>query len=100
MLVGVKVGIGQVEVFDLQEALEMKEEILREMEKKREGGYGLILMMLTDIIKEGTELLAVGEKLDVVERAFGKKVKDGSVYLEGVMSRKKQVVPPVEKAFG
>ncbi len=96
---GVKVGIGQVEVFDLQEALEMKKGILREMEKKREEGYGLILMMITDIIKEGTELLAVG-KIDVVEKAFGKKVKDGSVYLEGVMSRKKQVVPPVEKAFG
>nr|HDO81542.1 manganese-dependent inorganic pyrophosphatase [Candidatus Bathyarchaeota archaeon] len=98
---GVKVGIGQVEVVDLSEALERKKEILQEMERKRsEEGYGLILMMLTDIIKEGTELLAVGDKLDIVEKAFGKRVEDGSVYLEGVMSRKKQVVPPVEKAFG
>ncbi|MEM3467027.1 MAG: manganese-dependent inorganic pyrophosphatase [Candidatus Jordarchaeales archaeon] len=98
---GVKVGVGQVEVFDLQEALERKKEILEEMERKRsEGKYGLILMMLTDIIKEGTELLAVGERIDVVEKAFGKRVKDGSVYLEGVMSRKKEVIPPLEKAFG
>lgn len=97
---GVKVGVGQVEVFDLQEALEMKNEILKEMEKKRrEGKYGLVLMMLTDIIKEGTELLAVGERIDMVEKAFGKKVKDGSVYLEGVMSRKKEVIPPLQKAF-
>ncbi len=97
---GVKVGIGQVELVDLEEALERKEEILKEMEeKRRKEGYGLILMMLTDIIKEGTELLAVGEKLDIVEKAFGKKVKDGSIYLEGVMSRKKQVIPPIERAF-
>ncbi|MCP3926736.1 MAG: manganese-dependent inorganic pyrophosphatase, partial [Desulfobacterales bacterium] len=35
----------------------------------------------------------------VVEKAFGSAVKDGRVYLDGVMSRKKQVVPNLEKAF-
>jgi len=36
----------------------------------------------------------------VIEKAFGKKLEGKSVWLDGVMSRKKQVVPPLEKALG
>jgi manganese-dependent inorganic pyrophosphatase len=55
--------------------------------------------MLTDIIKEGTELLAVTDNPVVIEKAYGKTLEGKSVWLEDVMSRKKQVVPPFEKAF-
>jgi manganese-dependent inorganic pyrophosphatase len=55
--------------------------------------------MLTDIMKEGTELLCVTDEPAVVEKAFGKKLEGKSVWLDGVMSRKKQVVPPFQKAF-
>ena len=61
-------------------------------------GYSLIVLMATDIIKEGSELIVSGEE-DYVEKAFNAKVKNNSVYLKGVMSRKKDVVPPLEKVF-
>jgi len=76
------------------------DEIYEEMKKmKEEGGYHSIFLMLTDIMKEGTELLVVTDDPSIVEKAFGVKLEGKSVWLDGVMSRKKQVVPPLEKAF-
>ena len=54
--------------------------------------------MVTDIVREGTELLAVG-RTRAVERGFGTPLQNQSVYLPGVLSRKKQVVPPLASAF-
>jgi len=97
---GKKVGIGQIEVVDLSLLDEIKDALYEEMKKvKEEGGYHSIFLMLTDIMKEGTELLCVTDDPEVVEKAFGKKLEGKSVWLDGVMSRKKQVVPPFEKAF-
>jgi manganese-dependent inorganic pyrophosphatase len=97
---GNKVGVGQIEVVDLSMLDEVKDSLYEEMKKvKAEGNYHSVFLMLTDIIKEGTELLSVTDNASVVERAFGKKLEEKSVWLDGVMSRKKQVVPPFEKAF-
>ncbi len=98
---GKKVLINQVEVIDDSEVLERKEEILDEMEKvKREQGLFAVITMVTDIMKEGTTLLAVADDIAPIEKAFGKKLESGSVWLPGVMSRKKQIVPPLEKVLG
>ena len=97
---GKKVGVGQIELVDLSLVEGRVDEIYEEMKKmKEEGGYAGIFLMLTDIMKEGTELLAVTDYPEVVEKAFGKKLEGKSVWLDGVMSRKKQVVPPLENAF-
>lgn len=97
---GKKVGVGQIELVDLSLIESRVDEIYREMQKmKEEGGYAGIFLMLTDIMKEGTELLVVTDYPEVVEKAFDKKLEGKSVWLDGVMSRKKQVVPPLEKAF-
>ncbi len=100
-MAGNKVGAGQIEVVSLDLLAEVKDAIYDEMQKvKAEGGYHTIVLMLTDIMKEGTELLVVTDDPSVIEKAFGKKLEGKSVWLDGVMSRKKQVVPPLEKAFG
>ncbi len=96
---GQKVGIGQIEVLDLSLIESRKDEVYNELVKKKAEGYHSVFLMLTDIMKEGTELLAVTDDPSVVEKAFGKKLEGRSVWLPGVMSRKKQVVPPLEKAF-
>lgn len=96
---GKKVGIGQVEICDSKEVKERKNELIRNFRKilKKEK-FNLLILMATDIIKIGTEILAVG-KTEYLEKAFGKKVKDNSLYLKGVLSRKKEIVPPLMKAF-
>lgn len=96
---GKKVGIGQIELLDLSLVEAKKDEIYKELVNKKAEGYHSVFLMLTDIMKEGTELLAVTDDPKVVEKAFGKKLEGRSVWLPGVMSRKKQVVPPLEKAF-
>ena len=96
---GNKVGIGQIEVVDFDEYRQRRDEFLKELKKLREkGNYGLLLFMVTNIMEEGSEILAAG-KTKKVEEAFGKPVVDGSVYLNGVLSRKKQVVPRLESVF-
>lgn len=89
-------GIGQVETMDTAGLGQLTEGLLEEMENIRSNrGYDLVLLMVTDILKEGTELLVAGAPTEVVEKAFGCQVQAQKTYLPGVMSRKKQVVPPL-----
>ncbi len=86
------VGIGQYETPDSAGVLAHREEIGAEMATVRERrGYDLLLVMVTDIVREGTELLACG-RVRIAERAFGVDLSDRSAWLPGVLSRKQQVV--------
>ncbi len=97
---GKKVGIGQVELVDLSVIEPRIDDILGRMkEMKEKEGYDGVYMMLTDIIKEGTLLLAVTGDDSVVEKAFGARLENSRVWLDKVMSRKKEIVPPLENAY-
>lgn len=96
---GRRMLIGQISVMDTAEVLAKKAEITEAMAKVAgEEGYSMVMLMVTDIIKEGTELLYVGEPRDLIGLAFKKDASGDSVYLPGVMSRKKQIVPPLTEA--
>lgn len=97
---GKKVGIGQLEVVDLSILDAVKDGLREEIARvKGEKGNHSVFLLLTDIMKEGSEMLIISDDPAVVETAFGVKVEGDSVWLPGVMSRKKQVVPNFEKAF-
>ena len=97
---GHRLGIGQINCIDSAELLKRRDEFLAVMEQvKTERGFDLILLMLTDVLLEGTVLLSVGD-LDTVEEAFNSKIKDNTVFLPGVLSRKKQVVPALSVLWG
>jgi manganese-dependent inorganic pyrophosphatase len=96
---GNKVGIGQLEVIDLSMLDAVKEGLFAEIQKVKAGGRHSVFLLLTDIMKEGSEMLIVSDDPSVVNKAFGVEVAGKSVWLDGVMSRKKQVVPNFEKAF-
>jgi len=94
-----KIGIGQVEVCELKEAQEKKEEILQKLKEiNQKENYNLTILMVTDIIKKSSQLWAWGET-NYLESAFGKKVENHSLYLKNVLSRKKEIVPPLTKAL-
>lgn len=96
---GQKVGIGQTEVVDINEVYERKDEFVKYLKDLKESkGYALVAFIATDIIKEGSELFFAGDPA-MIEKAFGQKPEGDSIWLPGVMSRKKQVAPPLEKAF-
>jgi manganese-dependent inorganic pyrophosphatase len=62
------------------------------------NGHVLSALMITDILEKHTQLLVAGD-IAAAERAFGKDATDGIIDLPGVMSRKKQVAPPLLGAF-
>lgn len=96
---GRKVGVAQLEVVDLAILLPMKQDLLKAMAALKGEGYHSLLLMLTDVMKEGTDLLLVSDDPALVDAALGAKVQAGVRWLPGVMSRKKQVIPNLEKAF-
>lgn len=95
----IKLGGGQVEVVDLDEVEKREKELLEKIkELAKKGHYDLFILMATDIIKKASKLL-FWEKKNYVKKAFGKKPKNNTLYLKGVMSRKKQIIPPLTKIF-
>jgi len=97
---GNKVGIGQLEVVDLSLLDSVKDDLAKDIQTiKNEGSYHSVFLLLTDIMKEGSELLMASDDPQVVQKAFGATPQGDKAWLDGVMSRKKQVVPNFEKAF-
>ncbi|WP_228369581.1 manganese-dependent inorganic pyrophosphatase [Methanothrix harundinacea] len=97
---GTKAGVGQIEVMDLSVLVPRKKEILETMEKvRKDEGLSFVLIMLTDVMKEASDLLFVGSPVDKFEKAFEGKMENNAIYKKGVLSRKKQVIPPLEAAF-
>jgi len=95
-----KIGIGQVETVDLSDFSSRENELLKEMENlKKEGSYHSVVLFLTDIINEGSKFLVVTDDQLRVEEALGKRLEDNKVYVEGVISRKKQVAPKFTEVF-
>lgn len=96
---GKKVGIGQTEVVDLTDVYNRASEVMSFLnDLKAKEGYEMVIFIATDIIKEGSEVYFAGDK-SKIEQAFKTTVPENSVYIPGLMSRKKQVVPVVEKVF-
>jgi len=94
------VGIGQLEVIDLAIFDNIKADLEADIAAlKAEGKRHSVLLLLTDIMKEGSEMLVVSDDDSLTERAYGKASIDGKVWLDGVLSRKKQVVPPLQESF-
>jgi len=92
---GKTVGIGQVEVVNLEELEGVKESLLAALEKvKNEKGLIWSMLLVTDIIREESVLLssgyAPGEKLMTYKQSG-----DRRFYLPGVLSRKKQLLPEI-----
>lgn len=94
------VRIGQVNVVDVQELLQRKDELIELAEKNNVAeGYDLTLLLITNILESDTVGLVVGSGIETVEAAFNQTVNDYQIKLPGVVSRKKQVVPPLTDAF-
>lgn len=91
---GLKVAVAQVNTVDVNGLLEKKAEleaVMAELNETRD--YNLFLLVITDIVNSGSMALAVGSHPSLVERAFNVKLENNTAWLEGVVSRKKQIVP-------
>ena len=97
------VGIGQISSMDSNEMENIKNSILPEIDKLRErDNVDMLFFMITNIMKESSEVLFSGPKAEVVlESGFSVTSKNHkSVLLSGVVSRKKQMVPTITDILG
>ena len=91
--------VAQISVMDTADILAKKAELVAAMQELCQNeGYDMSLLMVTDIMEESTELVFVGEPKQLIADAFGKDASGDSIYLPGVMSRKKQIVPQLTEA--
>lgn len=99
-LSGLKISVSQLNVMDRQQALKMMPKLKTALEEfRRQEGYQLSLLMLTDILTSATDLAAAGEPQAALRSAFGEPTESGHFYLPGVLSRKKQIIPPLTEAL-
>lgn len=95
---GTKFVIAQVNTVSIDDVLKRQEEIEKEMKKAiEEKGLSLFVFAITDILNSNSEIIALGEKSNVIEPAFGKTLENNRAFLEGVVSRKKQLLPNIDK---
>lgn len=93
-------GVGQISSMDSEELKEIKERLLPFMVSEC-GRHGVtrVYFMLTYIMTQSTELLFYGEgSREMAENAFKMEPENDAFYLEGVVSRKKQLIPPLMEA--
>ena len=100
-IAGHELAISQITTMDSEQMIRREQEFFKVMAAmKDEKHYDLILLMITDVLKVGTELAFLGDE-DIIRQAFPDKAVQGNrVFLEGVVSRKKQVVPALAVLWG
>ena len=85
---------------DSDQLLQRKGEFLQLMSSlQKKQGFDMVILMITDVLLEGTQLLFVGDR-DSIRQAFNVEDAEDVVFLPKVMSRKKQVSPMLSALWG
>ena len=94
-----RVIVSQTSVMGTKEIMEKEDELIAAMKSICESeGFDMSLVMITDILEEATYLLFTGSPRTLIGEAFRKDTSGTHLYLPDVMSRKKQIIPPLSEA--
>ena len=94
-----RIIVSQISVMDTKEVMDLESEIIAAMKNICEkDSYDMSMVMVTNIIEEATTLLFHGSPKTLISEAFHKGAEGTNIYLPGVMSRKKQIIPPLSEA--
>ena len=99
-IAGHDLAVAQITCVDSPKMLERKEDFLKLMQDiKEHKELSMIILMLTDVLLEGTQIIYLGDN-EVIQQAFNVSPKENAVFLPGIMSRKKQVIPMLSALWG
>lgn len=102
-IAGHDLAVSQITCMDSDRLLERKEEFLKVMRDiRKKKAFNTVVLMITDVLLEGTQLLFVGDE-ETICQAFNVKPDDAAdnvVFLPKIMSRKKQVIPTLSALWG
>ena len=94
-----RVIVSQISVMDPKEVMDIEPQLIEAMQNICDKeGFDLSLVLFTDILQEATYLRFTGSPMTLIGEAFKKDASGTHIYLPGVMSRKKQVIPPLSEA--
>lgn len=95
-----RVGISQIEAPSIAFVLQRRNGLLAAMQAERQRlGLHTLLLMATDVPRQGSELFVVSGDPSSIETAVQIKLSQGSAWVPGLISRKRQVVPPLQSAL-
>jgi manganese-dependent inorganic pyrophosphatase len=99
-IAGHSLAVAQITSVDTTDLFDRREEFLLAMtDISLERNYEMLLLMLTDVLLDGTWLLFVGDE-EAIRNAFSVQPREGAVFLPHVMSRKKQIIPSLSALWG
>jgi manganese-dependent inorganic pyrophosphatase len=94
-----KLAVAQVSAVDINKLLDKKSELEKSADDfVAKENLDLFMFVITDILNNNSVAIAAGNKTDIAEKAFGQIMNDRILILDGVVSRKKQIIPPLTKA--
>lgn len=92
----IKYVIAQVNTVSIPDVLKRKAKIEQEINKEiLAKGLSLFVFVITDIVNSNSEAIVLGDRVDAISKTY--EVNDNIAVMPGVVSRKKQVLPLVEK---
>ena len=99
-IAGHNLAVAQITSVDTTDLFDRREEFLKAMaDISLKKNYEMLMLMLTDVLLDGTWLLFVGDE-EVIRTAFSAQPREGAVFLPHVMSRKKQIIPSLSALWG
>ena len=95
---GTKFVIAQVNTVSIPDVLKRQEELETAMKNEiAKNNLNIFVLAITDILNSNSEIIALGDKVEIVEKGFNTKLENNRAFLEGVVSRKKQLLPNIDK---
>ena len=91
--------IAQVNTVSIEDILKRQEKLEQTIKKEMETKeISLFVFAITDILNSNSEIIVIGNNAnEIIQKAFGKKLQNNRTFLEGVVSRKKQILPEIDK---
>ena len=87
-------AVSQVFTLDIEMVKSKKEEFIDYIDKlSKDRNYKVVLLVITDIIKKGSYLLYTTDDGEIIEDAFNIENITEGYYVDGIVSRKKQIIP-------
>ena len=91
-----KFEISQVNAIDLDSVFARKDELEAAInEEIKEKNLDFYMFAATDILNANSKIIAIGNKANTIEKAFGVNLEDNTAMLNNIVSRKKQMLPNI-----
>ncbi|MGX7091653.1 manganese-dependent inorganic pyrophosphatase [Hutsoniella sourekii] len=97
---GAKIRIGQVNTVDFSDIILRESILLQEMDKDiATDELDLFVLVITNILDNDSFAFVSGKQTELAAEAFGQSLVNHRLELPGIVSRKKQIVPPLQERF-